>query len=76
MTLSLPQKLNFTFAQGVVVFHAGTLKSGEDIVSSGGRVLVVTAHAPTLQQALDIVYSGVDKVTFDGKTYRRDIAHR
>jgi phosphoribosylamine--glycine ligase / phosphoribosylformylglycinamidine cyclo-ligase len=68
--------LHLTFAQGVVVFHAGTSKSGEDIVSSGGRVLAVTAHAPTLQQALDTVYAGVDKVTFDGKTYRRDIAHR
>jgi phosphoribosylamine--glycine ligase/phosphoribosylformylglycinamidine cyclo-ligase len=68
--------LNLTFIRGVVVFHAGTSKSGDDIVSAGGRVLAVTAHAPTLQQALDTVYAGVDKVTFDGKTYRRDIAHR
>jgi phosphoribosylamine--glycine ligase/phosphoribosylformylglycinamidine cyclo-ligase len=69
-------RLKLTFSQGVVVFHAGTSKSGESIVSSGGRVLVVTAYAPTLQQALDTVYAGVNKVTFDGKVYRRDIAYR
>lgn len=60
----------------MVVFHAGTSKSGNDIVTSGGRVLAVTAYAATLQKALDLVYSGVDKVSFEGKTYRRDIAHR
>lgn len=38
--------------------------------------MVVTAYAPTLQEALDAVYAGVDKVSFEGKTYRRDIAHR
>lgn len=60
----------------MVVFHAGTAKLSEDIVSSGGRVIAVTAHATTLQEALDLVYKGVDQVHFEGKTYRRDIAHR
>jgi Phosphoribosylamine-glycine ligase len=59
-----------------VVFHAGTTASGNEILSSGGRVLAVTAYAPTLKEALDAVYFGVDKVSFEGKTYRRDIAHR
>lgn len=58
------------------MFHAGTSGSGDDIVSSGGRVLAVTSYAPTLQEALDTVYAGVDKVNFEGKIYRRDIAHR
>ncbi|KII94152.1 hypothetical protein PLICRDRAFT_101232 [Plicaturopsis crispa FD-325 SS-3] len=62
--------------QDVVVFHAGTSKSGDAVVTSGGRVMAVTAYAPTLRQALDAVYAGVDNVNFDGKTYRRDIAHR
>lgn len=62
--------------EDVVVFHAGTAKSGDDIVSAGGRVLAVTAHATTLQEALDLVYKGVDQVNFEGKTYRRDIAHK
>ncbi|KAF7347630.1 Phosphoribosylformylglycinamidine cyclo-ligase [Mycena venus] len=60
----------------VVVFHAGTIESNGEILTAGGRVLVVTAYAPTLQEALDTVYAGVDKVSFEGKTYRRDIAHR
>ncbi|KAF7337450.1 Phosphoribosylformylglycinamidine cyclo-ligase [Mycena sanguinolenta] len=60
----------------VVVFHAGTVASNNQILTAGGRVLVVTSYAPTLQEALDSVYAGVDKISFDGKTYRRDIAHR
>ncbi|TFK77295.1 bifunctional purine ADE1 [Pluteus cervinus] len=60
----------------VVIFHAGTANSGDSVVTSGGRVLAVTAYAPTLQEALRIVYAGVDSVSFEGKTYRRDIAHR
>ncbi|KAG6911592.1 hypothetical protein DXG01_011895 [Tephrocybe rancida] len=60
----------------VVVFHAGTTKSGNDIVTSGGRVLAVTAYAPSIQEALDAAYAGVDAVSFDGKTYRRDIGYR
>ncbi|KAF7979370.1 hypothetical protein HWV62_42448 [Athelia sp. TMB] len=60
----------------VVVFHAGTSTSGDKVITSGGRVIAVTAYASTLQDALDAVYSGVDKVSFEGKTYRKDIAHR
>ncbi|KAF8078819.1 aminoimidazole ribonucleotide synthetase [Lyophyllum atratum] len=60
----------------VVVFHAGTKNSGNDIVTAGGRVLAVTAYAPTIQEALDAAYIGVDTVSFEGKTYRRDIGHR
>ncbi|KAJ7631215.1 aminoimidazole ribonucleotide synthetase [Roridomyces roridus] len=59
-----------------VVFHAGTIKSNDEILTAGGRVIVVSAHAPTLQEALDAAYASVDQVSFEGKTYRRDIAHR
>ncbi|KDR85399.1 hypothetical protein GALMADRAFT_234253 [Galerina marginata CBS 339.88] len=60
----------------VVVFHAGTKQSCGDIVTAGGRVLAVTAFAPSLPEALEGVYAGVEEVSFEGKTYRRDIAHR
>ncbi|ETW87093.1 hypothetical protein HETIRDRAFT_468888 [Heterobasidion irregulare TC 32-1] len=60
----------------VVVFHAGTIKRHDTVETSGGRVIAVAAFAPTLREALDAVYAGVDKVDFEGKTYRRDIAHR
>ena len=60
----------------VVAFHAGTRKSGDSIVTAGGRVVAVTAYAPSLQEALDAVYIGVSNVDFEGKVFRRDIAHR
>jgi phosphoribosylamine--glycine ligase/phosphoribosylformylglycinamidine cyclo-ligase len=58
------------------VFHAGTSTNGNQLVTSGGRVIAVTAFAPTLQEAVDLAYAGVEKVDFEGKTFRRDIAHR
>ena len=60
----------------VFVFHAGTATQGNDVVTSGGRVIAVSAHASTLQGALDAVYAGVEQVQFEGKTFRRDITHR
>ncbi|THH18548.1 hypothetical protein EW146_g2450 [Bondarzewia mesenterica] len=60
----------------VVVFHSGTTKVDNVVKTSGGRVIAVAAYAPTLREALDAVYAGVDKVNFEGKTYRQDIAHR
>jgi phosphoribosylamine--glycine ligase len=56
------------------VFHAGTQKTGENFITSGGRVLGVTAWAGTLQQARDAAYRAVNKIKFDGAHYRRDIA--
>ncbi|OAX44443.1 phosphoribosylamine--glycine ligase [Rhizopogon vinicolor AM-OR11-026] len=60
----------------VVVFHCGTSMNGNDLVTSGGRVMAVTCCAPTLEQALAQVYTAIDKISFEGKFYRRDIAHR
>ena len=59
-----------------VVFHAGTTVSGNDVVTSGGRVIAVSAYATTLQEALNAAYAGVDQVHFENKVFRRDIAHR
>jgi len=55
------------------VFHAGTQQIGSDYVTSGGRVLGVTAWADTLSAAREAAYRAVDKITFDGAHYRRDI---
>ena len=63
--------------KNVEVFHAGTTKKAEDvIVTSGGRVLAVTAWAETLRGAVDLAYAGVKKVSFANAYYRSDIAHR
>jgi phosphoribosylamine--glycine ligase/phosphoribosylformylglycinamidine cyclo-ligase len=59
------------------VFHAGTKKTSEGkIVTDGGRVLAVCAAGNTLKEAVDLAYRGVDVIEFEGKTVRRDIAHR
>src|ERR1700733_13564733 len=60
----------------VQIFHAGTSKNASGIVTWGGRVIVVSAFASSLQEALKLAYQGVEAVQFEGKTFRRDIAHR
>lgn len=55
------------------VFHAGTAKSGKQIVTNGGRVLAVTAIDDTLPGALLKAYQEASKIEFDGKYNRRDI---
>jgi phosphoribosylamine--glycine ligase len=60
----------------VQVFHSGTAFSGGKVLTSGGRVLGVTAAADTLAEALDKAYEAVGKVQFEGMYYRRDIGHR
>jgi phosphoribosylamine--glycine ligase/phosphoribosylformylglycinamidine cyclo-ligase len=62
--------------EGAIVFHAGTSSQAGQVATSGGRVIAVTAYAPTLPEAIELAYTGVGKVNFEGKTFRRDIAHR
>jgi phosphoribosylamine--glycine ligase len=58
----------------VKVFHAGTAKSGDQIVTNGGRVLGVTALGRDLKTAQAAAYAAVGKIHFDGAHFRRDIA--
>jgi len=58
----------------VKVFHAGTAKSGDQIVTNGGRVLGVTALGKDLKSAQAAAYAAVGKIHFDGAHFRRDIA--
>jgi phosphoribosylamine--glycine ligase len=62
--------------EGVQVFHAGTRRDGEEIVTHGGRVLGVTALGADLPAALQQAYRAVDRIDFEGKTFRRDIGFR
>jgi phosphoribosylamine--glycine ligase len=57
------------------VFHAGTSTNGNKLVTSGGRVLSVTALSDNLSAALDSVYDSVRKINFEGSYYRRDIGN-
>jgi phosphoribosylamine---glycine ligase len=56
------------------IFHAGTRREGDRCVTSGGRVLGVTALAPTLAAARDRAYAAVRKIHFEGAQFRTDIA--
>jgi len=56
------------------VFHAGTQRHGDTVVTSGGRVLGVTAWAEDLSRARAAAYAAVERIRFDGAHYRRDIA--
>jgi phosphoribosylamine--glycine ligase len=59
---------------GVTVYHAGTKKLPDGtIVTSGGRILGVTALAPTLSQARDRAYEAAAAIGFVGKVMRTDI---
>jgi phosphoribosylamine--glycine ligase len=55
------------------IFHAGTARAGDQCVTSGGRVLGVTAWAADLAQAQAMAYSAAEKIQFDGAQFRRDI---
>jgi phosphoribosylamine--glycine ligase len=61
---------------GVQVFHSGTAVLRNQLVTSGGRVLGVSAAAPSLEEALDRAYQAMAEIEFEGMYYRRDIGHR
>jgi phosphoribosylamine--glycine ligase len=60
--------------EGVTVFHAGTARKDDAIVTAGGRVLDVTATAPTLREARDRAYRALELISWPGMHYRHDIA--
>jgi len=59
---------------GVELFHAGTARDGDRLVTAGGRVLVVTAMAASMTEARERAYEAADRIQFEGKHMRRDIA--
>jgi phosphoribosylamine---glycine ligase len=61
-------------ATGALVFHAGTARHGDAVVTNGGRILNVTATGATVAEARDRAYAACESITFPGMRYRRDIA--
>ena len=59
-----------------ITFHAGTQLEGERLVTSGGRVLCVTALGDTVRAAQKQAYDAVEQVAFDGMQFRSDIGNR
>lgn len=70
--ISLPKSL----PGNVTIYHAGDKLADGQLVTSGGRVLGVTATGPTLRQALQDAYDAAETVDFDGKYLRHDIGRR
>ena len=60
-------------SQGALVFHAGTQQRDDKIVTSGGRVLGVTALAENVKEAREKAYSAVEKIHFEEHFFRKDI---
>ena len=63
-------------SNSVKVFHAGTSMDGDDVVTSGGRVLCVVGLGDSVKDAADEAYAAVGKIDWEDMFYRRDIGHR
>jgi phosphoribosylamine--glycine ligase len=61
---------------GVQLFFAGVKQKGNELVTSGGRVLTVMATAPTYEIAIARAYEAASKISFEGMQYRRDIGKK
>ena len=59
-----------------LVFHAGTVERGGELVTAGGRVLCVTALGDSVKTAQQLAYEVLAGIHFDGAQWRRDIGHR
>ncbi len=62
--------------EGAIVFHAGTAERDGRVVTSGGRVLAVSALGTTIERARATAYEACSRIAFEGAYYRRDIAER
>lgn len=60
--------------EGTVVFHAGTKRDGSNYYTTGGRVLMVSSSGETVAEARKRCYEAVNRISFDGAFYRKDIA--
>lgn len=67
---------NESSSSDVMVFHAGTKQDGKSLVTSGGRVLAVTARASSIRAAIEKSYERLADVHFDGMHFRKDIGWR
>ena len=76
---NVPSEIKVKWAMNkirVKVFHAATAIHDGQLVTDGGRVLTVTAMAPELGVAVDAAYQVAEMIEFEGRHFRRDIAHR
>ena len=75
-TKDVPIDLPAHLPDDVTIIHAGTARVGDTLLSSGGRVLGVTAVADTVLEAVRTAYETVEQIDFEGAHYRHDIGFR
>jgi phosphoribosylamine--glycine ligase len=61
---------------GALVFHAGTSRRGNQLVTAGGRVLTVVGRGATHRRAIDVAYEAASHIAFEGMQLRRDIGQK
>jgi phosphoribosylamine---glycine ligase len=59
---------------GALVFHAGTARRGDALVTNGGRILDVTGVGDDLESARALAYEAAAQISFEGARYRHDVA--
>ena len=73
----LPIKgLELTLPENIKVFHAGTQFDEDKVVTSGGRVLCVSAVGESVAEAQELAYAACENITWPGRFYRGDIGYR
>ena len=74
--LANPESIKTIGAEGgIMVFHAGTKKIGDETVTNGGRVLAVSALSDTLGEAIELSKNILNQIYFEGMYYRQDIGY-
>jgi len=63
----------FDKIEGSIAFHAGTKKQNDSVVTNGGRIMAITSFGNTMDEALKKSFSNAEKISYEGKYYRRDI---
>ena len=74
--IELEKLTDFADTRETVIFHAGTAFSGEDIVTSGGRVLGVTSLGDTVEESIRRAYAAVGSISQESLVYRTDIGKK
>ncbi len=67
---------DFKNSNSQILFHAGTKIENGKLLTNGGRVLACTGIGSSVKESLDLAYDLVEKVNFEGKTFRKDIGWR
>lgn len=62
--------------ENTIIFHAGTSEKGGMLFTAGGRVLGVTSVEENMEKAIGKAYAGIEKISFEGMHYRKDIGRK